>query len=195
MSAMRFSPSCENNRIPILKQLKRLLPGKKVLLEIGSGTGQHAAYFAPEFIDLQWQTSDVIENHDSIKAWAREANVSNLLAPCRFRVGEDPWPTGEFDVAYTANTAHIMQRQEVELLMQLVAENLVSGSIFLQYGPFRIDGEFNGESNRAFHHRLLAEGLGGYRDINELVDWAKALSLVEQITMPANNMLLVWKKH
>lgn len=194
MSAMRFSPSCDNNRAPILAQLQRFLPGKSALLEIGSGTGQHAAYFAPAFPFLQWHTSDCPENHASIKAWLNEVAAPNLFAPVALRIGNDPWPNGEFDAVYTANTAHIMQRDEVRLMMQLVSGNLSKGGTLLQYGPFCIDGEFNSDSNRAFHHQLLSEGLGGYRDIDELVGWADGLTLAEIVTMPANNMLLVWQK-
>lgn len=197
MSEKRFSPSCENNRLPILSQLQTFLKDTRHLLEIGSGTGQHAAYFAPELPQLIWQTSDVVENHSSIQAWIEDSGASNICAPYRLKIGADTWPEGKFDAIYSANTAHIMQKSEVELMMQLVAEGLEPGGVFCQYGPFTESGEFSSDSNESFHHRLVTEGYGGYRDIGELQNWGepRGLFLEKQINMPANNLLLVWRKN
>ena len=192
----RFSQACENNRLPILEQLQRLLKDSQQLLEVGSGTGQHASYFAPHLPQLFWQTSDVIENHPSIIAWLQDTDAQNLKLPVSLRIGADPWPEGDFDAIYTANTAHIMQKDEVQSLMSLVALHLPSGGVFCQYGPFTEQGKFSSESNFAFHQHLIAEGYGGYRDIDELCEWGapSGLQLSEQITMPANNLMLVWHK-
>ncbi|BDX07204.1 DUF938 domain-containing protein [Planctobacterium marinum] len=192
----RFSQACENNRLPILEQLQRLLKDSQQLLEIGSGTGQHASCFAPQLPNLLWHTSDVIQNHDSIIAWIQDTNAQNLKLPVTLRIGADPWPEGDFDAIYTANTAHIMQKDEVQLLMSLVAQHLPLGGVFCQYGPFTEKGQFSSESNLAFHQHLLSEGYGGYRDIDELRGWvaASGLQLSEVITMPANNLMLVWHK-
>lgn len=197
MSEKRFSPSCENNRKPIIEQLKIYLKNASHLLEIGSGTGQHGVYFAPELPHLTWQTSDVAENHPSILAWIEDEAISNIRVPHVFKVGEDDWPPGVFDAVYSANTAHIMQKQEVLLMMQLVAAKLPNNGVFCQYGPFTESGEFSSDSNADFHHHLVSEGYGGYRDIEELKAWVEpsGLLLLEKITMPANNLLLVWSKN
>lgn len=196
MNEKRYSPSCENNRLPIIEQLKRLLCDSRSLLEIGSGTGQHAVYFAPELPQLTWQTSDVTENHPSINAWVSELAANNTKLPVAFRIGVDPWPVGSFDAIYSANTAHIMQKTEVETMMSLIAEKLPPGGIFCQYGPFTESGEFSSESNMSFHRRLVSQGYGGYRDIDELQSWVvdQGLILMEKINMPANNLMLVWNK-
>ncbi|MCC2604742.1 DUF938 domain-containing protein [Planctobacterium marinum] len=192
----RFSQACENNRLPILTQLKIYLAGKQHLLEIGSGTGQHASYFAPELPHLIWQTSDVPENHPGINAWLAEAHCETLRPPVALCIGQDEWPERLFDAVYSANTAHIMQKEEIRLLMQLVAKHLPSGGVFCQYGPFTEQGQFSSDSNRAFHQQLIAQGYGGYRDIDELKTWVQGqgLTLKEIINMPANNLMLVWVK-
>jgi cyclopropane fatty-acyl-phospholipid synthase-like methyltransferase len=189
-----FSQACVNNSQPILSQLSRLCTKTKHVLEIGSGTGQHAAYFAPNLPQLTWQTSDVSQNHSSICQWIDEAGAGNIRSPVCFKVGTDVWPIEGIDGVFSANTAHIMQPFEVELMMQMIAKNLAPGGIFCQYGPFKIKGEYSSDSNRQFDLHLISEGCGGIRDIQQLVDWEKGLILSEQLTMPANNLLLVWRK-
>jgi cyclopropane fatty-acyl-phospholipid synthase-like methyltransferase len=189
-----FSQACVNNSQPILSQLSRLLSKTRHVLEIGSGTGQHAAYFAPSLPQLTWHTSDVSQNHDSIGQWIDEAGADNIMAPVSFKVGDDEWPIAGVDGVFSANTAHIMQPFEVQLMMGMIGKNLAPGGVFCQYGPFKINGQYTGDSNREFDLHLAREGCGGIRDIQELVDWEKGLILSEQITMPANNLLLVWRK-
>ncbi len=87
-----------------------------------------------------------------------------------------------------------MQHDEVKLMMSLIAEHLPLGGVFCQYGPFTQQGQFTSASNQAFHHKLLAQGYGGYRDVEELIEWAEPLTLIEMHDMPANNHLLVWQK-
>ena len=196
MSEKRYSPSCENNRLPIIEQLRVHFANAQSVLEIGSGTGQHAAYFAPELTHLRWQTSDMPINHQSIIAWLDDVKAPNVYPPLRFTLGQDDWPDGKFDAIYSANTAHIMQRNEAQTMMSLIADNLPAGGVFCQYGPFTEAGEFSSASNQAFHQRLILEGYGGYRDIEELVAWVdnRGLTLTQKITMPANNLLLIWHK-
>ncbi|MEH6713103.1 MAG: DUF938 domain-containing protein [Paraglaciecola polaris] len=194
MTEKRFSPSCDNNREPILAVLKEALSGHTRLLEIGSGTGQHAAYFAPALPHILWQTSDLAHNHSSIDAWLAELTIGNVRSPLHFHIGVDEWPCNDVDSVYTANTTHIMQPHEAQIMMQLVAQNLSSGGIFCQYGPFTVNGEFTSASNQSFNQHLLNEGCGGIRDIAELQKWASGLVLAEQHSMPANNMMLIWRK-
>jgi hypothetical protein len=190
-----FSQACENNKQPILEVLKRVLADKINLLEIGSGTGQHAAYFAPRLRHLEWHTSDMPDKHLGIAAWLEEAKVNNLHYPLSFTIGAtSAWPLTNADAVYTANTTHIMQPSESQLMMQLVADNLPIGGIFCQYGPYNFQGQYSSESNQSFDQHLRDQGCGGIRDIDELTLWAKPLVLIETIPMPANNYMLVWQK-
>lgn len=191
---MRFCQACENNKDPIIEQLVRHFANCKRILEIGSGTGQHAVYFAPRLPHLRWQTSDLAENHDSILAWMEDYPSSNIQAPVHFEIGVERWLSDSIDGVFTANTAHIMQPELTRQMMELVSSNLVSGNVFCQYGPFNVDGEYTSEGNRQFDRHLKAEGCGGIRDIAELEAWVENMVLVERIAMPANNFLLVWKK-
>lgn len=194
MSEKPFSQACENNKQAILDHLQRIFVSSQSVLEIGSGTGQHAVHFANGLSNLRWQTSDQQRYHDGINQWVAESRLDNLIPPITFKVGENDWPNIKFDAVFSANTAHIMQKVEVQKLMELVGENLPDEGIFCQYGPFIESGQFNSQSNADFHQKLLTGGYGGYRDIEELREWAGKLILSERISMPANNLLLVWRK-
>lgn len=193
-----FSQSCENNKAVILAVLSEALVEAKNALEIGSGTGQHAVYFAKNLPHLQWHCADQVQYHPGILAWIKEYPSANLIEPVSLKLPQDDWPTpkdsGEFDAYFSANTAHIMQKSEAYFLMQTINDKLPQGGVFCQYGPFTQNGEFNSQSNEDFHHRLLSEGYGGYRDINELIDWAPSLTLSDIIQMPANNLMLIWRR-
>ncbi|AGH45746.1 DUF938 domain-containing protein [Paraglaciecola psychrophila] len=190
-----FSQACENNKEPILEVLKRVLVDKTNLLEIGSGTGQHAAYFAPRLRHLEWHTSDMPDKHLGIAAWLEEVKVNNLHEPLSFTIGAtSAWPLTNTDAVYTANTTHIMQPLESQLMMQLVANNLPIDGMFCQYGPYNFQGQYSSESNQSFDQHLSEQGCGGIRDIDELTLWAIPLVLIETIPMPANNYMLVWQK-
>lgn len=191
-----YSQACENNKGPILDVLKVRLGVSRRLLEIGSGTGQHAVYFAALLPHLQWQTSDRLENHAGINAWIDDFPAANLHRPICFTVGMDKWPDGDFDTVFTANTTHIMPVPEAKLMMKMVAENLPDNGVFCQYGPFNIDGQYTSDSNQAFDQHLLSQGFGGIRDVVELQNWVaeSGLTLMQRIQMPANNQLLVWQK-
>lgn len=189
-----FSQACENNKRPILSVLSRVFENAKHLLEIGSGTGQHAVFFADNLSHANWYTSDQQHYHAGINAWLLDYPKSNLHSPIEFKVGEHAFPALPIDGIFTANTAHIMQKGEVKTLMQLVSNHLPEGASFCQYGPFTQQGKFNSQSNHDFHHSLLERGFGGYRDIDELVAWASGLELQDMVAMPANNLMLVWRK-
>lgn len=191
---MPFSQACENNKAPIAKQLQDYFGTRKKVLEIGSGTGQHAVYFAPRLPHLSWQTSDMPNNHSGINCWLAEYPASNLRAPIGFTVGMDEWPDMDIDGVFTANTSHIMQVDEAQGMMHLVAKNLPVNGVFCQYGPFNVDGHYTSESNRDFDQHLKNQGCGGIRDIAELQEWAGPMTLHGRIQLPANNFLLVWIK-
>lgn len=194
MTDKPFSQACENNKQPILTILTQAFANASVVLEIGSGTGQHAVHFARHLPWLTWHTSDQPHYHSGINAWLAEAGLANLHAPIGFTVGKDPFPALTPDAIFSANTAHIMQRHEVQTLMQTIAKQLPSGGVFCQYGPFTQQGKFNSQSNADFHQHLVSNGYGGYRDTDELQAWASPLSLKEIHAMPANNLLLEWHK-
>ncbi len=189
-----FSQACENNKGFILEVLKEEFKTLSSILEIGSGTGQHAVYFAKHLPHLTWQTSDQVDYHQGIYLWLQEYKLPNLMPPLPLRLLKDPWPTQDFDGFFTANTAHIMQKEEVIELMSRVEQAMPNTGVLCQYGPFKVDGKFTSQSNEDFHHKLVLSGLGGYRDLKELQEWAPGLSLEKVLKMPANNLLLVWRK-
>lgn len=190
----RFSQACENNKAVIIRHLIAELSQQRKCLEIGSGSGQHAVYFSPLLEHLIWQTSDLLENHASINAWLQEYPAPNLLAPIEFFVGQSDWPSTDIDAVFSANTAHIMQPNEVKVMMSMISENLPSGGVFCQYGPFKVKGDYTSDSNRAFDSHLYSQGCGGIRDISELQQWSPNLALTKTVPMPANNFLLIWSK-
>jgi cyclopropane fatty-acyl-phospholipid synthase-like methyltransferase len=190
-----FSQACENNKAPILAVLRDAFEQAGKVLEIGSGTGQHAVHFAEGLPHLHWQTSDVPVHHEGINAWVNEANLPNLAAPIPLHIGQDSFPENGFDAVYSANTAHIMFAHEVQQMMAGIAKLLPAGGVFCQYGPFIYKNAFSSASNEAFHYSLLERGLGGYKSIEELLSWVgNSMQLTDKIDMPANNLCLIWRK-
>lgn len=200
MSAMNklFSAACERNREPILTILREVLSSPARVLEIGSGTGQHAVYFGAQMPHLTWQTSDLPQNHPSIQAWLDEAKLPNVLPPLALDAASTAWPEGPFDAVFTANTCHIMAWQEVRGLFDGIGRVLRAGGVACVYGPFNYGGKFTSDSNAQFDASLKAQAPHmGIRDF-EAVDRLAAehgLQLRVDYAMPANNRLLVWDKH
>ncbi|MBC3907839.1 DUF938 domain-containing protein [Undibacterium sp. NL8W] len=197
MMSKLFSAACERNSTPILQTIEPLLVDCHSLLEIGSGTGQHAVSFARQLTHLQWQTSDRQEYHPSIIAWMAEAALLNLLPPFELNIGISSWPQAQFDAVYTANTCHIMAWQEVELMFAGVAALLSNRGLFLIYGPFNYAGEFTSASNQHFDASLKQQAAHmGIRDIENILILASqhGMHLQDDIAMPANNRLLVLSK-
>ncbi len=193
-----YSESCEQNRAPILEVLRVELAGCAHLLELGSGTGQHAVYFAGEFPGLSWQTSDVSSMHPGIQAWIDESGVPNILPPLTLDVCRDHWPRVSYDAVYSANTVHIMGWPEVVCLFAGVARVLRAGGVFCLYGPFNYDGRYTSESNARFDAWLTArDPASGIRDFAALRALAadSGLLLDNDYAMPANNRILVWRKN
>jgi len=192
-----FSESCEQNRVPILAVLQRFLGEAQNLLEIGSGTGQHAVYFAPELPHLTWHTSDRVENHPGIRAWLREHPSDNLREPLALDVSCDPWPALAVDAVFSANTAHIMHRPDVAAMFEGVGRLLPPNGLFLLYGPFNIGGQYTAPSNERFDQWLQQQDPQmGVRDVAWLGELAASagLALQEMVDMPADNKVLVWVK-
>lgn len=192
-----FSASCVENRAPILEVLQPRLRDRRLLLEIGSGTGQHAVYFAAALPELVWQTSDLHQNHAAIRAWIDDAQLPNTRPPLALDVLADSWPVGPFDAAFSANTAHIMSEQAVEAMFRGIGRVLRPGAPFLLYGPFNFDGRYTSESNARFDEWLRdRDPTMGIRDLVWLSGLAadSGLALDEDIEMPVNNRTLVWRR-
>ncbi len=194
--AKAFSQACENNKDPILSVFKRYITASGSLLEIGSGTGQHAAYFASQLPHLNWQPSDLTENIESIESWREEAQLPNLL-PCKtFDANHPPVCNQRYPYLFSANTQHIMSWQTVEKLWQQLPLLLTPGALAFFYGPFKYRGEFTSPSNASFDLWLKERGSHqGVRDFEAIEALANRhqLQLVEDVKMPANNQLLVWQ--
>jgi len=193
-----FAQSCEDNKAVILEQLVKLLSNKKNVLEIGSGTGQHAVYFAANLPHLTWQPTELEESISGIEVWMREAALLNIVEPKKLDVAEPLWAVNnQFDAAFTANTLHIMSIAHVEKLFSGLSNVLNEDAIFISYGPFNYEGKFSSESNARFDLWLKQrDQTSGIRDIDELKGFAEVanLELIDDIEMPVNNRLLVWKK-
>jgi cyclopropane fatty-acyl-phospholipid synthase-like methyltransferase len=191
-----YSAACERNREPIAAVLREVLEAPAQVLEIGSGTGQHAVYFGAQLPHVVWQTSDVPENHPSIQAWMDEARLPNVLPPLALDVTGADWPPGPFDAVFTANTCHIMAWREVQAMFAGVGQLLQRGGLLFVYGPFNYGGHFTSASNAQFDASLKAQAPHmGIRDF-EAVDAlavARGLVLVADHTMPANNRFLMWR--
>ena len=182
-----YSEACERNRGPILAVLKRVLKDARSVLEIGSGTGQHAAYFAAELPQLRWQASDVARHLPGIRQWGVE--------PIELDV-DQPWPDIEPDAVFSANTAHILSWPQVQRMFQGVGA-MPSVRIFALYGPFNYGGRFTSPSNARFDAMLrAADPASGLRNFEDIAALARScgFSPAEDNPMPANNRLLVFAR-
>ena len=191
------APACERNRQPILEVLRDELAGRTRVLEIGSGTGQHAVHFGAALPGLTWQTSDRPDNHEGILAWLGHAALGNVLPPLSLDVETFAPGALSFDAVFSANTAHIMRLEAVRRMFALVGRLLEEGGVFCLYGPFNFEGAFSSDSNAAFDASLRQRDPEmGIRDIEELDRFAAAagLSRVRLYAMPANNHIAVWRK-
>lgn len=192
-----YAESCEQNRAPILSVLREVLTGCRRLLEIGSGTGQHAVYFAPEFPQLSWQTSDLAENHAGIHAWLAESGADNILPPLPLDVRHEPWPVKSVDAVFSANTVHIMGWEAVERMFAGVGRILEPGGVFALYGPFNYGGRYTSDSNARFDlwlkQRDPQSAIRNFEDLDRL-GRAAGMVLLRDYEMPVNNRTLVWRK-
>ncbi len=191
-----FAAACERNREPILTVLRDYFADRRRVLEIGSGTGQHAVFFAAHFPALCWQTSDRAENLPGIAAWLAEAALPNTPPPLELDVCE-PFPASGFDALFSANTLHIMPWSAVQRLFAALPTAQLEQALVVVYGPFNYGGRFTSDSNAAFDAQLKAASpLQGIRDFERIAVLAAAAGLVllEDRAMPSNNRCLVWRK-
>jgi len=192
-----YSESCDQNAQPIFDLLSQKIPANSSLLEIGSGTGQHAVYFGKALPSVIWQTSDRHENHAGIQLWLAEYALKNVLPPLPLDVESDPWPETQYDTLYSANTAHIMPTSAVEAMFSGIGKVLKSGGLFLLYGPFMDNGQQSSPSNQRFDGWLKTQNpQQGVRDsvwLKELAENA-GLNWLDDVQLPANNRILIWQK-
>lgn len=192
------APATDRNREPILDVLRTELKDSKSVLEIGSGTGQHAVFFGCNLPWLNWQTSDRLENHNGIRAWLNESKLENVYAPLNLDVERVDASPDIYDAVFSANTAHIMSLDAVVCMFRIVGNCLSPGGCFCLYGPFMIGGEQTSESNRRFDESLKVQDPEmGIRELDMLHELASANGLRHKrsYAMPANNMLVVWRKN
>jgi len=187
----------ERNKQPILDVLRRVLPARGTLLEIASGSGQHAAFFAAELPNWIWQPSDVdAANLASIAAWCAEAALPNLRSPIRLDVGDPAWNVADVDAIYCANMIHIAPWQCCIDLIAGAGRELAPHGLFILYGPFRIHGEHTSDSNAAFDQSLKERDPSwGVRDLDAVTELAAraGLKFVDRTAMPANNQTVVFQ--
>ncbi len=189
------APSTEKNREPILAVLRDHFHDRREVLEIGSGTGQHAIFFAAALPQLSWQTSDRPDNLPGIAAWLDEVALPNTPPPLEFDVFT-AWPKRRYDAIFSANTLHIMPWEAVERLFAGLPGVLSASAKVAIYGPFNYGGRFTSDSNAAFdaglRERAPHQGIRDFERVNELAGKA-GLSLIEDHAMPSNNRCLVWQ--
>lgn len=190
-----FAESCEQNREPILQVLQQFVRGRQTVLEIGSGTGQHAVYFAQAFPFLDWQTSELSEHHAGIQAWIDDCGLDNVHAPLELDVTEN-WPGRQYDLVFTANTLHIMSEKEVSGLFDKLPSVMNADAVFVVYGPFNYGGQYTSASNANFDQWLKQrDPNSGIKNFEWLQDLATAsgLECSHDFAMPANNRILCWQ--
>lgn len=192
-----YAESCEQNRDPILAVLREVFANRRRVLEIASGTGQHAVYFGGALPHLTWQTSELPENHAGIRAWLDEAGLPNVLPPLALDVNDTAWPLEPVDAVFNANTVHIVAWPAVERMFAGIGRVLAPDGCLCLYGPYNYGGTYTSESNARFDAWLKArDPHSGVRDFEAIDRLAseQGLALMRDIAMPANNRTLVWRK-
>jgi cyclopropane fatty-acyl-phospholipid synthase-like methyltransferase len=192
-----YSAASERNREPILAVLRDAFAPCRAVLEIGSGTGQHAVHFAAAMPGLRWQSSDRAENLPGIRAWLAEAGLPNTPPPLELDVASGTWPAARsVDAVFSANTLHIMSWDEVERMFAGIAQVVRANGMLAIYGPFNVDGRFTSESNAAFDRALRAavahRGIRDAADVDALAA-THGFVLVADHALPANNRCRVWR--
>ena len=197
MTEKPFAESCARNREPILAVLREVFADRRQVLEIASGTGQHAVHFGAALPHLHWQTSELPANHAGIRAWLDEAGLANVSPPLALDVDDPVWPVAEVDAIFNANTVHIIAWPSVERMFAGIGRVLAPGGLLCLYGPFNYGGRYTAESNARFDVWLKQrDPVSGVRDFEALDALARAQGLVLQrdFDMPSDNHTLVWRR-
>ncbi len=192
-----FSEACERNSAPILDVLREAFADRISVLEIGSGTGQHAVYFGTHLPHLVWHTTDLVVNHAGIAAWLAAAALPNVTPPLVFDVNGADWPQCRYDAVFTANTLHIVAWAAVERLFAGIARVLPLRGVLAVYGPFNYAGRHTADSNVSFdawlRERDVASGIRAFESVDALAR-SYGFALERDVAMPANNRTLVWRR-
>lgn len=194
MTNRPFSQACENNKDPILRVIRPVFSRPLTVWEIGSGTGQHACYFAGQLPHVNWQPTDRQENIAGIELWRQEAGLANLRPPLILDVTDAAWPCTRIEALFTANTLHIMSWRQVQVFFDRLGQYLAPDAPVCIYGPFNYQGRYTSDSNARFDQWLKSrDPLSGIRDFEAVTALAASigLQLVDDVAMPANNRLLV----
>lgn len=204
MAEKPSAPSVERNREPIAEGLQRWMDDRRRVLEIGSGTGEHALYFAARWPHLQWQPSDHPDHLAGIQAWRAYAGLGNVLPALPLQAELPPCAplplppgTAPFDAVFSANTLHIMGWPNVQALFAGLPAVTIAGALLAVYGPFNQGGRFTSDSNAQFDAWLKArDARSGIRDVEAVQGLAEqaGFQLLDDLPMPANNRLLVWRR-
>ena len=194
-----FSAACERNKDVILEKLTPYLAKLDSVLEIGSGTAQHAIHFAAAYPELRWQTSDQEEYIDGIQTQLKYADIENVLSPLIIDVNQTQWSANAecFPAVYTANTLHIMNESDVCAFFEGLPHVLAPKALLFIYGPFKYDGDFTSASNQEFDQSLRSRGCGSaIRDFEFIEKLAKGIGLIllHDYKMPANNQFLIFQQ-
>ncbi len=192
-----FAESCAENQQPILEVLQQLFVQPGRVLEIGSGTGQHAVFFTRHMPHLEWQPTDVEAMLPGIRMWVAEADHIRVHEPLVLDVSQEQWMLSDCDYVFTANTTHIVSWPLVQSMFRGIRSSLKPGGLFVQYGPFNYGGKYTSESNARFDQWLKSRDVdSGIRNFEDLVALADTCDLTPHadIAMPANNRILVWQK-
>jgi SAM-dependent methyltransferase len=194
----RSAPASLRNRAPILDALRALIAPDSRILEVGSGTGQHADFFTENMSSWIWQPTDLDDsNLASIEAYRVEAGRANFLRPLRLDASGADWPRDPYDAVFSANMIHIAPWPVAIGLLEGASRALGPSGLLLLYGPFRFSGEFTAESNAAFDARLRSEDAAwGVRDIDDILReaLARGFDVPRIIPMPANNHVLAFAR-
>jgi cyclopropane fatty-acyl-phospholipid synthase-like methyltransferase len=193
---LNYSEACERNKQSILEKLSTYLACRKTILEVGSGSGQHALFLSSHHQHLTWQPSDQERYLDALQINIEQYASQGVLSPIELNVNQ-AWPNVLYDGVYTANTLHIMSGKEVESFFKGVGSSIEKSGCLFVYGPFRYNNMYTSASNAQFDQWLKARdpasGIRGFEAINALAH-EQGLSLVEDCLMPANNQLLIWQR-
>ena len=192
-----FSQACENNKQSILNVLTHAFVKQKHVLEIGSGTGQHAVYFAKNLPFLTWQTGDLSINHEGINQWITDLPSPNIRRPLVIDLADYQPLAANIDAIFSANTLHIISWPLVQSFFKMVDKTLTQSGVICIYGPFNYRGKYSSESNANFDLWLKErDEQSGIRDFEAVCQLASkaGLSLKEDVEMPANNRILIFQK-
>lgn len=192
-----YAESCDINQGPILDVLRDIFADRLRVLELASGTGQHAVHFGRAFPHLSWQTSELKQNHAGIQMWLDEAQLPNVISPLHIDANDEHWPVTRCDAIFNANTVHILSWPEVERLFAGIGRVLDRGGILCLYGPFNYGGKFTSDSNARFDAWLKSRdpnsGVRDFEALNALAE-AQRMTLRHDFEMPLNNRTLVWQR-